>query len=509
MVQPMGRRETRRCEFSRLEMREAKVLEFINLSQGSMSAKEYALKFTQMSRYTLTMITDPRARMSIAHDSKVFENALVEPISQFPFPPHDKYYVVDADFRNTKEVLAPYKGLRYHLQDYRGSEREPQNAKELFNYRNLSLRNVIEQFDGHGRSKFRQRFFGQGSSNVPSKFNKERVSNPKPKGGSGSGSLFPTCAKCGKKREGKFLAGSNACFGCGKMDHKIRDCPLVSKNEGDNCRKAQPNPSSGPSGSSPNTPKQKKFYAIQTCGEQDGFPDVVIDWKGENLCVRGEGFRFRTPTLESIPIVNEFSKVFPNNLPDIPSEREIDFGIDILLDTQPISIPPYRMALIELKELKEQLEHLLYSDFTRPSISPWGALVLFVRKKYGSLRMCIDYRLLNKVTVENKYHLPWIDDLFDQLQGSSYFSKIDLRSGYHQLRVKEDDILKMTFRTWYGHYEFLVMSFGLTNAPTTFIVLMNRVFKQCLDMFVIVFIDDILIYSRSEGEHFDYLRIVL
>ena len=160
-------------------------------------------------------------------------------------------------------------------------------------------------------------------------------------------------------------------------------------------------------------------------------------------------------------------------------------------------------------ELKEQLKYLLDKGFIRPSISPWGAPILFVKKKDGSLRMCIDYRQLNKVTIKNKYPIPRIDDLFDQLQGASHFSKIDLRSGYHQLRVRDSDISKTTFRTRYNNYEFVVMSFGLTNAPATFMDLMNRVFKQYLDLFVIVFIDDILIYSRSEEEHASHLRVVL
>lgn len=225
--------------------------------------------------------------------------------------------------------------------------------------------------------------------------------------------------------------------------------------------------------------------------------------------VRVKDTKSETPTLHSVNIVNEFSDVFLDDLPGIPPDREIEFGIDLLPDTHPISIPPYRMAPAELKELKEQLKDLLDKGFIRPSVSPWGAPVLFVRKKDGSLRMCIDYRQLNKVTIKNKYPLPRIDDLFDQLQGASYFSKIDLRSGYHQLKVRECDILKTTFRTRYGHFEFLVMSFGLTNAPAAFMDLMNRVFRPYLDMFVIVFIDDILVYSRSEDEHSDHLRTVL
>jgi len=169
------------------------------------------------------------------------------------------------------------------------------------------------------------------------------------------------------------------------------------------------------------------------------------------------------PTLQSIPVISKFLDVFPDELPGIPPEREIDFAIDMIPGTQPISITLYRMAPGELNELKDQLKDLLDKGFIRLSASPWGVPVLFVRKKDGSLRMCIDYRQLNEATIKNKYPFPRIDDLFDQLQGAKCFSKIDLRSGYHQIRVREKDVPKTTFRTKYGHFEFLEMSFGLTN----------------------------------------------
>ncbi|GKB17718.1 putative reverse transcriptase domain-containing protein [Tanacetum coccineum] len=175
----------------------------------------------------------------------------------------------------------------------------------------------------------------------------------------------------------------------------------------------------------------------------------------------------------------------------------------------PIARALYRLAPSEMKELSEQLQELSDKGFIRPSSSPWGAPILFVKKKDGSFRMCIDYHELNKLTVKNRYPLPRIDDLFDQLQGSSIYSKIDLRSGYHQLRVREQDIPKMAFRTRYGHYEFWVMPFRLTNAPAVFMDLMNRVCKPCLDKFVIVFIDDILIYSKDKKEHEEHLKAIL
>ncbi|GJX37997.1 putative reverse transcriptase domain-containing protein [Tanacetum coccineum] len=168
-----------------------------------------------------------------------------------------------------------------------------------------------------------------------------------------------------------------------------------------------------------------------------------------------------------------FPKIFPEDLPGIPPTRQVEFQIDLIPGAAPVARAPYRLAPSEMKELSDQLKELSDKGFIRPSSSPWGAPILFVKKTDGSFRMCIDYQELNKLTVKNRYPLPRIDDLFDQLQGSSVYSKIDLRSGYHQLRVREEDIPKTAFRTRYGHYEFQVMPFGLTNAPAVFIDLMN------------------------------------
>jgi hypothetical protein len=182
----------------------------------------------------------------------------------------------------------------------------------------------------------------------------------------------------------------------------------------------------------------------------------------------------------------------------MPPDRDIEFAIELQPGTAPISKRPYRMPPAELAELKKQLQELLDKGFIRPSTSPWGCLALFVKKKDESLRMCVDYRPLNAVTIKNKYPLPRIDVLFDQLVGAKVFSKIDLRSGYHQIKICASDIPKTAFSTRYGLYEFLVMSFGLTNAPAYFMYLMNSVFMPELDKFVVVFINDIVVYSKMK-----------
>ncbi|GJS92548.1 putative reverse transcriptase domain-containing protein [Tanacetum coccineum] len=219
--------------------------------------------------------------------------------------------------------------------------------------------------------------------------------------------------------------------------------------------------------------------AVIVCGKKE----VHVPYKNKTLVVKGDS--------------------------RLPPPRQVEFRIELVPGAAPVVRAPYRLAPSELKELSDQLKELLEKGFIRPSSSPWGAPVLFVKKKDGSFRMYIDYRELNKLTVKNRYPLPRIDDLFDQLQGSSVYSKIDFRSGYHQLRIREEDIPITAFWTRYGHCKFQVMPFGITNAPAVFIDLMNRVCKPYLDKFVIVFIDDILIYSKNKEEHEKHLKIIL
>ncbi|GJX42874.1 putative reverse transcriptase domain-containing protein [Tanacetum coccineum] len=257
-----------------------------------------------------------------------------------------------------------------------------------------------------------------------------------------------------------------------------------------------------------------KYHAVSVCDEKI----VRIPFGNNILIVRGcHVFLAHVPTkkaedkseekrLEDVPIIQDFPEVFPEDLPGIPPIQQVEFQIDLIPGATHVARSPYLLAPSKMKELSDQLQELSDKGFIRPNSSPSGAPVLFVKKKDGSFWVCIDYRELNKLTVKNRYPLPRIDDLFDQLQGSSVYSKIDIRLGYHQLRVREEDIPKTAFRTRYGHYEFQVMPFGFTNAPAVFMDLMNRMCKPYLDKFVIVFIDDILIYSKSKKEHEEHLN---
>ncbi|GKF55280.1 putative reverse transcriptase domain-containing protein, partial [Tanacetum coccineum] len=212
-----------------------------------------------------------------------------------------------------------------------------------------------------------------------------------------------------------------------------------------------------------------KYQAVIVCAEK------IVFFLAHVTTKKAED-NSKEKRLKDVPIVRDFLEVFPKDLAGIPPARQVEFQIDLIPGVAPVARAPYQLASSEMKELSDQLQELSDKVFIRPSSLPWGAPVLFFKKKDGSFQMCIDYRELNKLTVKNRYPLPKIDDLFDQLQGSSVYSKINLRSSYHQLRVYKEDILKNAFRTRYGHYEFQVMSFGLTHAPAVFMDLMNRVY---------------------------------
>jgi hypothetical protein len=227
------------------------------------------------------------------------------------------------------------------------------------------------------------------------------------------------------------------------------------------------------------------------------------------VCIEASVHHTMTKSIEEIPVVRECLDVFPDDLLGMPYERDIEFKIELQPGTTPISKASYKMSREDLAKLKIQLKDLLDKGFIHPSSSPLGCPALFVSKKDKGLCLCVDYQPLNAVTIKNKYPLPHIDILFDQLAGAQVFSKIYLRSGYHQIKIRDEDIPKMAFSMRYELYEYLVMSFGLMNAPAHFMYLMNSVFMPELDKFVVVFIDDILVYSRSMEEHEEHLRVML
>ena len=230
---------------------------------------------------------------------------------------------------------------------------------------------------------------------------------------------------------------------------------------------------------------------------------VIQDTDNKNLEEENEDLNLKIT-------LDEFQDVFPDDLPDgLPPSREIDHEIEIIPGSEPPFRPIYRLSQLELTEMKNQVTELLRKGFIQPSKSPYGAPILFVRKKDGTMRMCIDYRALNKITIKNRYPLPRIDDLLDKLNGAKYFSKIDLRSGYHQIRIAQKDVSKTAFRTRYGHFEFNVLPFGLTNAPATFMRAMHEIFHDLLDSCVVIYLDDILIFSRTKEQHIQDIKKVL
>ena len=257
--------------------------------------------------------------------------------------------------------------------------------------------------------------------------------------------------------------------------------------------------------------KEKVYVALVRPTLEDKGDKKDQEFMEANAIMDLDDAKIETPFPREVKdILVEFQEVFPKELPaGLPPKRAVDHRIELLPGTEPPHRAPYRMSTQALDELKKQLKELTDNGYIQPSVSPFGAPVLFVPKKDGGFRMCVDYRALNKSTIRNRYPLPRIDDLLDRLGGANFFTKIDLRSGYHQIRVHPDDVPKTAFRTRYGHFEFLVLPFGLTNAPATFMHLMHSIFREHLDTFVIIFLDDILVYSRTLEEHKKHVRKTL
>jgi RNase H-like domain found in reverse transcriptase/Reverse transcriptase (RNA-dependent DNA polymerase)/Integrase zinc binding domain/Chromo (CHRromatin Organisation MOdifier) domain/Retroviral aspartyl protease len=239
--------------------------------------------------------------------------------------------------------------------------------------------------------------------------------------------------------------------------------------------------------------------------DQEGFLAVVTE-----VTKHEEQRPVLEPNAKLQALLAEHADIFPIDLPaKLPPSRSIDHRIEVLPDSIPPSRPTYRLSRPEMDELKRQIDELLKKEFIQPSKSPYGAPVLFIKKKDSGLRLCIDYRALNKQTIKNKCPIPRIDELLDRMKDARFFSKLDLKSGYHQIRISPDDVHKTAFRTRYGHFEYKVMSFGLVNAPATFTTLMNQVFHDLLDVCVVVYLDDILVFSHTEEEHLQHLETVL
>ncbi|KAA3465862.1 Transposon Ty3-I Gag-Pol polyprotein [Gossypium australe] len=457
-----------------------KQMEFLELKQGKMTVAEYEREFFTLSKYAQECVSTE------AILCKRFKDGLNQDVKLLVGILKLKEFVVLVDRASKAEELTESK---------RSKETNPQTTASI---------------------RFSQRERGNTYSGLRAQATSmASVGNPKSK---------PECPSCGRHHTGECWGNNRNCYKCGSPSHFIRNCPerddkemkqeIRSSNISSKGR-PQKNLGGGISGrdaSRDSTVRSEgwapaRTYAIRA-REEASSPDVITGtFSLHDTFILSMDWLTTHSVL--VNCCSKFIELKSQNGDVIQVESEVEFGIELVPGTTTISVAPYRMAPLELKELKVQLQELTDKGFARPSYSPWGALVLFVKKKDGSMRLCIDYKQLNKVTVKNKYPLPRIDDLFDQLKGATVFSKIDLRPSYYQLRVKEQDVPKTAFRMRYGHYEFLVMPFGLTNAPAIFMDLMNRVFRPYLDKFVVFFIDDILIYSQDESEHAEHLRIVL
>nr|ABF95989.1 retrotransposon protein, putative, Ty3-gypsy subclass, expressed [Oryza sativa Japonica Group] len=485
--------------------------EFRALNQGSRSVTEYLHDFNRLARYAPEDVRTDEERQ------EKFLEGLNDELS---------YTLMSTEFRDFQQLMD--KAIRQE-DKYNRMEQKKRRAAQFKAQQGSNQRprlvtgpQVPSYPQGGSSSVVRpQRQFYNNNTGNRSNDNRNVVARP--------------AATSVQNQPVRKEQGSKPviCFNCGDPGHYADKCPKPRR------VKNVPAPNNS------NVPAPKARVNHVAAAEAQNAPDVVLeskdldvilgmDWLSRHRGIidcanrkviltnsngktvsffasspKSHGVILNQVALQEIPIVQDYPDVFPEDLPGMPPKRDIEFRIDLVPGTNPSHKRPYRMAANELAEVKKQVDDLLQKGYIRPSTSPWGAPVIFVEKKDHTQRMCVDYRALNEVTIKNKYPLPRIDDLFDQLKGATVFSKIDLRSGYHQLRIREEDIPKTAFTTRYGLFECTVMSFGLTNAPAFFMNLMNKVFMEYLDKFVVVFIDDILIYSKTKEEHEEHLRLAL
>ncbi|XP_070049959.1 uncharacterized protein [Nicotiana tomentosiformis] len=510
------------------EVREARLDQFLSLKQGDMSVRDYSHKFNSLARYAPDIVRTMRARVHHYVDGlgdHLIRDCRVASLSD------------DVDISRIHAFAQTTEDLSRRIRDTRRDREQSKRARTMGSYREprVDFRPPLHRYPPRSAGSFPPQMQGQRFDRYIQSGPGQSSSQPEGRRHEHSAQmrqLTPPCTQCGKLHTGQCRQGSSACFHYGQTGHYISQCPGLGRGtpaqpsgfkaaSSPSVRAPRPGPQStqgrgrgrGGGDTSGSSGGQNRFYALTGRQDSEASPDVVTciltihSHAIYALMDPGSTFSYITPFIagkldmrsELLPQPVEVATPVGDSIVDNHVYRDctvlindrptsvdlvelvmLDFdvimGMDWDIDKEPATLQsvPIVNEFPTLRELKEQLKDLLDKGSIRPSTSPWGAPVLFVRKKDGSLWMCIDYRQLNKVTIKNKYPLPRIDDLFDQLQGAKCFSKIDLRSGYHQLRVRDIDIPKTIFRTRYGHFEFLVISFGLTNAPTAFMDLMNR-----------------------------------
>ncbi|XP_027912494.1 uncharacterized protein LOC114171916 [Vigna unguiculata] len=506
-----------------------KEAEFLALQQGDMTVQEYVNRFEHLARYYSQAITEEWRCLK-------FERGLRHELKRVVTPLRERRFPILVEQAKSAEHLE--KGLGPVMSRHQRNVVDARQMKKPYSRPQTSQGPTCYQYGGPHLKRNCPQLTSGGhfANNCPEKKSlgakKPKVASPAERAravgrvfamtsteATQSGNLIlQPCLLMGHDVLVLFYSGashsfiSNACVG---------RLSLVTRDLG--CELLVSTPSLGQVATSSvyvgcsMVVASHRYKVNLVCLPLEGM-DVILgmDWLSNNHIIIDCGRRNLVfPEHEGLELISsrEAAKALQDGavyeVPGLPPSREIDFTIDLIPGAGPVSMAPYRMAPAELVEHKKQIEELLEKQFIRPSASPWGAPILLVKKKDGSSQLCVDYRQLNKMTIKNKYPLPRIDDLLDQLKGVGVFSKIELRSGYHQILVRLEDVQKTTFRSRYDHYEYVVMPFGVTNAPAVFMDYMNRIFRPWLDKFVVVFIDDILIYSRTREEHADHLKVVL